>query len=396
MTCDPQSGGRENRRALLQVAATPPAARWLASASRTASAVAIVDLGALRRNYRIMKAAACGAECAGVVKADGYGLGVRPVVKALLAEGCRSFFVATLAEARAVREAAPGATIHVLNGVFPGTTAEFLALRAIPVLGGLEEAAEWRRTAGSAPAALQIDTGMNRLGLNAAELARCAGDPGLLPGLSLVLVMSHLACADDPAHPKNRMQRDAFAALAARLPSVPLSLANSGGVFLGDGYHFDMVRPGIALYGGAPHPCAANPMEPVVQLWGRIAQIHHAAPGETIGYGAARTITRPTRVAIVSVGYADGYCRALGSRDGQEGPCAWFGGRPAPILGRVSMDLAAFDVTAIPERLTPRGGFAELLGPRAGLDELAARAGTISYEILTNIGRRAERVYVNA
>lgn len=369
--------------------------RALAAASRAAGALVIVDLAALRRNYRVVKAAARGAECAGVVKADAYGLGLRPVVGALLAEGCRSFFVATLAEARAVRETAPGAAIHVLNGLFPGAAADFLALRAIPVLGGVEEAVEWRRTAGDAPAALQIDTGMNRLGLNAAALAGCAAEPGLLSGLSLALVMSHLACADDPAHPGNRAQRDAFAALAARVPVAPLSLANSGGVFLGDGYHFDMVRSGIALYGGAPHPGVANPMEPVVQIWGRIAQFHQAAPGETVGYGAARRITRPTRIAILSVGYADGYCRALGSRDGHDGACAWFGGRRAPILGRVSMDLAAFDVTDIPERLTRRGGFAELLGPHTGVDELAACAGTISYEVLTNIGRRAERVYVN-
>jgi alanine racemase len=369
----------------------------LGSVAPSVSSALVIDLGAVRRNYRVLRAVARGAECAGVVKGDAYGLGVRPVLESLLAEGCRSFFVATLAEARAVRELAPGAAIYVFNGLFPGTAGEFIALGAVPVLAGAEEAAEWRACCGPRPhpAALQIDTGMNRLGFTAAELARSAGEGRLFASLPVALVMSHLACGDEPDHPKNRAQLEAFTALAPLAPPAPLSLANSAGVLLGSEYHFDLVRPGVALYGGAPSAGRPNPMAPVVQLWGRIAQVHQASPGETIGYGAGRTITRPARVAIVSVGYADGYFRSLGSRDGEEGACAWFGDCPAPVLGRVSMDLTAFDVTEVPDRLARRGGFAELLGPHMSIDELAARAGTIGYEVLTNLGLRSERIYVN-
>jgi alanine racemase len=328
-------------------------------------------------------------------------LGVRPVVKALLAEGCRSFFVATLSEARTVRELTPGAAIYVLNGAFPGTQAEFAALDAIPVLSGPDDVAEWRASCGARlrPAALQIDTGMNRLGFGAADIARCVADPSLISTLPIALVMSHLACGDEPSHPKNGAQREAFGTQARRIApftvDARLSLANSAGMFLGPEYHFDLVRPGVALYGGAPNAAGPNPMTPVVQLWGRIVQIHEAAPGETVGYGARRSITRPTLIAIVSVGYADGYFRALGSRDGHEGACAWLGDYPAPILGRVSMDLTAFDVTGAPEELARRGGFVELLGPHVSLEELARRAGAINYEVLTNLGLRSERVYVN-
>jgi alanine racemase len=373
----------------------------LEAAPLSASSVVVIDLGAIRRNYRTLRGMAQGAECAGVVKADAYGLGVRPVVTALLAEGCRSFFVATLSEARLVRDVAPRVAIYVLNGAFPGTQAEFAALDAIPVLAGPDDIAEWRASCGARlrPAALQIDTGMNRLGFGAKDIARCVADPSLISTLPIALVMSHLACGDEPSHPKNRTQREAFVTQALRIApfaaAARLSLANSAGVFLGPDYHFDLVRPGVALYGGAPNDAGANSMAPAVQFWGRIAQIHQAEPGETVGYGAGRSITRPTRVAVVSVGYADGYFRALGSRDGQEGALAWLGDYPAPILGRVSMDLTAFDVTNVPESLARRGGFVELLGPHVSLEELGGRAGTINYEILTNLGLRSERIYVN-
>ena len=365
----------------------------------SAPGVLTIDLDALVRNYAKLRALAAPAECAAVVKADGYGLGAGQVGTALFAAGCRTFFVATLGEAVGLRVALPEATLYVLDGLFPGSAGEFFAARLQPVLGSIDEIEEWaafcRERQTQLPAAIHVDTGMNRLGLKGAERRLLASRPDLLNDITVSLLMSHLACADTPDHPSNASQRLDFESFARSLPRTRLSLANSAGVFLGLDFRFDLVRPGIALYGGNPFAGLPNPMEPVISLYGRIAQTGEAEAGETIGYGGALRLKRRTRYITVTTGYADGYVRRLGSSDTHAGALAHIGDRPLPILGRVSMDLIMFDVTDIPPELTQRGGFVELIGPRFTVDNAAKFAGTIGYEILTSLGSRYHRIYIS-
>jgi len=234
---------------------------------------------------------------------------------------------------------------------------------------------------------------MNRLGLTAAEVEAAAQDRALWSAFELALVMSHLACADTPKHPKSEVQRRVFDRLRALLPPALSSLANSAGIILGAPFHYDLVRPGIALYGGSARDHGESAFAPVIRLEARIVQLRDIAPGETVGYGATHTVQRPSRVAIVAIGYADGLFRALSASDDAEGHAVYLGPHPAPILGRVSMDQITVDVTGVPEPLARRGAWVELIGPRASLQRLAARAGTIDYEILTNLGSRAVRRY---
>jgi alanine racemase len=372
----------------------PPA---LASVPAAATGALVIDLAAVQRNYRKLAAAAAPAECAAVIKADAYGLGAGKVAPALAACGCRTFFVATLQEAAALRPAAPGAAIYVLDGLFPGAAPDFAAIQARPALGSMAEIEEWAAAryggAGFPSAALHLDTGMNRLGVKPAGHDTLIAAPDLIRAAGAELAMSHLACADTPDHPKNAAQLAAFRKLTSQLPAMRRSLANSAGIFLSSDYAFDLVRPGIALYGGNPFAQRPNPMEPVIRLFGRIAQSGEAERGETVGYGAARTLARRTRYIAVTVGYADGYVRALGSSDVADGAIAWLGDTPLPILGRVSMDLIVLDVTDIPAGRARRGGFVELIGPRFTIDEAARLAGTIGYEVLTSLGSRYARIY---
>ncbi len=370
----------------------------LANIPASATGVLTVDLGALRRNYRKLRHMAGSAECAAVAKGDGYGLGAKQVAIALSAERCRTFFVATLSEAEALRAALPDAVIYVLDGLFPGSAADFRRLDLRPVLGDMGEIKEWsafcRAQSERLPAAVHVDTGMNWLGLKAAGRQQLLDRPEMLNDFTLSLLMSHLACADTPDDPKNARQRTDFPDFAASLPAAPLSLANSAGIFLGSEFLFDLVRPGIALYGGNPFAALPNPMEPMAGLYGRIAQIGEAKAGETVGYGASLTLTRRTRYATVAVGYADGYFRALGSGDERRGATGFLAGIPCPILGRVSMDLTVFDITDAPEGSAERGGFIELIGPKFTVDDAARIAGTIGYEVLTSLGPRYHRVYL--
>ena len=376
---------------------TPRGAELRAESPPEAPAVLTVDLAALRENYRKIKSLSSNASCAAVVKADAYGIGVGQVVPALIAEGCDTFFIATPDEAREVREIAPAAQLYALDGLLPRTTPLFAELDLRPVLGGIDEVEDWAAfaTTQSEPprAALHIDTGMNRLGLRAAEIADLVADPALIGAFDLTLVMSHLACSDEPDNPKNEAQRETFDRLRAMLPPAPASLANSGGVFLGSDFHYDMVRPGIALYGGRATAAAGAEMTPVAHLAGRILQVKHAEPDETVGYGATWKLTRRTRLAIVAAGYADGYFRALSSSGGHARAKVYLDEHEAPVLGRVSMDLIAVDVTDVPDELAKRGAFVELLGGRVGIDDLAQTAGTIGYEVLTRLGRRYYRQY---
>ena len=353
-----------------------------------------VDLGALVANWRALSRRAMPAECAGVIKANGYGCGIEPVAKALSRAGCKTFFVADLSEARRVRETAPDAAIYVLNGLIPGTPQVYAELRARPVIGSMVELAEWdafvATTQWRGGAALHVDTGMNRLGISASDAAALA--PRIRSeNHGITLLMSHLACAEDTGHPLNDLQMRLFREVRLHYRGIPSSLSNSSGIFLSDNAHCNMVRPGVALYGANPTPGRPNPMRPVIELKARIAQMRTVAEGATVGYSAGWTARRNARIAVVMVGYADGYLRALGSNDEAPGGFAIVAGKRCPIAGRISMDLMAIDVTDAPD--VKRGAFVTLIGDELGIDEVATTAGTIAYELLTSLGHRYHRVY---
>jgi alanine racemase len=369
--------------------------------------VLTIDLAAIVKNWKAMANRVVPADCAAVIKADGYGCGIDKVAVALARAGCSTFFVAHLAEARQVRAVAPAATIYVLNGLPPETPPIFAEINARPVIGSLTEFIEWdayrTATRWGGGAALHFDTGMNRLGFPLAEAPLFTARVKM-PDHGIALVMSHLACADTPGHPLNARQIEAFRDLRFVFRGIPTSLANSSGIFLGPATHCDMVRPGAVLFGVNPTPATANLMEPVVSLKARIVQVRDVPRGATVGYGATWTAARASRVAIVSVGYADGYPRAAdGARAGATGSAklaesgakgeafAFIAGRRCPLAGRVSMDLMAFDVTRLPEDKVRRGVDAILIGDGITVDDVAGWSGTIGYEVLTRLGRRYRR-----
>lgn len=365
---------------------------------------ATVDLDALARNYRLLAERGGGRPPAGIVKADGYGVGAVAVACRLLDEGCERFFVARLDEGLALRSAlrsvlppGPGPEILVLDGATPGADDELVAADLTPVLNDLGQVERWRAAAASAgrtlPAALHVDTGMTRLGLPTAEADRLAAEPSRLNGLAVGIVMSHLASADEPGSPQPAAQLERFRRLRSRFPQGLASLANSAGTFLGPEYRFDLIRPGISLYGGAPLPGRGrNPMEPVVTIEVPVLQVQEAEPGTEVGYGATHRVERPTRLATIAVGYADGFPRAARHRHGL-GRGVTIGGHSAPIVGRISMDLVVVDVGHLLADTVVAGTPVELLGPHQLLDDVATAAGTIANEILTSIGSRYERVY---
>lgn len=367
------------------------------SATEEAGGVLTIDLRAIAANYRHLRKHAGLARCAAVVKGDGYGLGLRPVALALADAGCDTFFVALLSEARRLRAALPRAAIYVLNGLHAETAAEFRTLRVEPVLGSFPEIEEWdtfARIEGDAPpAAIHLDTGMARHGL-APDDARQFSSRARHLHFKPSLIMSHLACADEPAHAMNAKQIALFRELAALFPGVPASLANSAALLALKNSHFDLVRPGIALFGGRPVLKADNPMHPTIRLDLRIVQVRFVPAGETVGYGADQRLGRDSRIAVCGAGYADGIFRAAGPDDGKYGAEAVVAGRRCPLVGRISMDLLAVDVTDVPDAEVKRGDFATLIGDGITVDEFAERAGTISYETLANLGRRYARVYV--
>ena len=359
--------------------------------SPVAASILEIDLGAIVANWRILCAHHAGPVAA-VLKADAYGLGARPVAKALHDAGCRHIFVAHLHEALAIHDAVPGAMLAVLNGLWPGDAPAYAETGIAPVLGSLAEvgafAAQARAARRPLPALLHVDTGMNRLGLPMAELDVLAADPARLAGIQLLYVMTHLAAAEVPNDPQNARQRAAFAAACARLPPAPRSLSNSSGIFL-HGFGSDLARPGAALYGVNPTPGQPNPMHPAMRLRARVLQVRDVPAGASVGYNATWTAPRPSRIATLPVGYADGYPRSLSNR-----AAACFDGAPIPLVGRVSMDLATFDVTGLPA--VQPGAWLDLIGPGMPVDEVAARAGTNAYEILTQLGPRYHRTYLPA
>jgi alanine racemase len=362
-----------------------------ASAERAALAILTIDLAAIADNYRMLAAKVAPAECAGVVKADAYGLGVATVALALHRAGCRTFFVAMLAEGLDLRELLPDATIYVLDGLHGADPAAFIAAGLRPVLVSLQEIDLWLAAADEKPttrAGLHLDSGMARLGMPADEFDALIAGGSKLRRLRPSLVMTHFACADTPEHPLNREQPQRFREALTRLalPDATRSIAASSGIFLGKEHALDLVRPGAALYGLAPVANQPNPMRPVVRLQARILQVRRVDAGSTVGYGATHRFDRPVRLATIGVGYADGFMRALSNRGG-----AYIGDRRAPIVGRVSMDLVTIDISEMPERDAQVGTLVDLIGPHNPVDTVAAEAGTIGYEILTSLGRRYHR-----
>lgn len=361
---------------------TPPFDPDLAALGRDGGLLTI-DLDAIRANFRLLRDRV--PACAGVVKADGYGLGAAPVIGALAREGCRYFFVAHLSEAIALRHVCPrDGMIIVLHGPTPGAEAEFAANGIVPVLNTPQQVAAWSALAASRgqrlQALLQIDTGMTRFGVSPGDLGGLS-----LDGIEVLFVMSHLACADTPDDPANAVQLDCFRRY--RLPGVNASLAASSGIFLGADYHFDLVRPGAALYGVSPVP-GPNPMRAVVRLQGLVVQTREVPEGTAVGYGHTARTARASLLATVAVGYADGFLRS-----GSNAACAWLGDTRLPLMGRVSMDSIVLDATDAAGRIAP-GTLVDLIGPHHGLDAAAACAGTIGYEMLTSLGHRYARRYL--
>jgi alanine racemase len=380
---------------MVRTASVQPLFDDQADAGFDAGAVLTIDLGALTDNYRLLRDRLSGADCAAVVKADAYGLGAARVAPALWRAGCRHFFVAHLQEGIALRAALPAeAEIFILNGLMPGAEAACLDAWLTPVLNSLAQLDGWtglsRRRGRALPAILQVDSGMARLGLSSAEVDQLVRDPARLDGVAIRAVMSHLACADEPDHLANRAQLAMFEAQRRRLPPAPASFANSSGIFLGADYHFDLARPGAALYGVAPVPGAPNPMRAVVRLDARVIQTREIGAGDAVGYGHAFTATGPMRIATLSVGYADGWLRSAG-RAG----FAHIGDRALPTAGRVSMDSLTLDISTLPADMLKPGDFVGLLGPHQSIDDVAAAAGTIGYEILTSLGGRYQRRYLD-
>lgn len=354
-----------------------------------------IDLDVVAANYRLIseRVGASGARAGAAVKADGYGLGARQVVRALWAEGCKDFFVAHPMEGIIVRDELPDARVHVLNGPIPQAIDDYLHYDLIPVLNSLGDIELWREACLEKEKALKanvhLDTGMCRLGLDLGETDTLLNNASeFLNGIDVQLVMSHLASADDIQSDQSANQLALFKSAYDRLNIGQPSFCNSSGVFLGPDYHFSVARPGVALYGGNPTPHTDNPMGNPVTLTTRLLQVRQVGAGETVGYGAAFDVKTQMKVATVPIGYADGFHRA-----GSDTGFATIAGYKAAIIGRVSMDLITLDVSDIPEQHCVPGAVATIIGPDRTPDDLARDWQTIPYEVLTGLGRRYRRVY---
>ncbi len=368
-------------------------------AARRAGAILSIDLGAIAANWRGLRDAgrATGrpVDCAAVLKADAYGCGAAIVGPRLAAEGCRHFFVAHVDEGIALRAVLPEMPIYVLNGLLPGTEPDFVEHGLTPVLNHLGQLNAWRAAAQRynrpLDAVVHIDTGMHRLGFGPEDAQVLINERGRLRGLRLALIMSHLVASEETSNPINGEQLSRFRTFVRAMPGAPTSLANSSGIFLGPDYHFDMLRPGAALYGINPLPGQSNPMLGVVTLQVRILQTRRIDAFQTVGYGGAWRSARPSRVATIALGYADGYFRNLVNRTHVH-----LAGHTVPVIGRISMDLVTVDVTDVPEELSQPGMTVEALGPHLTADDLADHARTNAYEVMTALGRRYHRAYVDS
>ena len=349
-----------------------------------------INLDSVVANWRLLAQINHIGETAAVVKADAYGLGAARVAPALAAAGCKSFFAAHLAEAVALRPLLPATQIFTLNGLAPHAAADFVAHGITPVLSSLQDIALWRAQAQILgrvlPACLHLETGLHRLALDARELAILAADPALLAGIKVETIMSHLANAEMPEDECNQQQLAAFLAQAPQFAGARRSIANSPGSFLGPDFQLELTRPGAALYGLNTSPRQPRKMHSVLRLAAPILQIHELSVGGRVGYGGLWTARRPSRIATIGVGYGDGLLRSLSNHG-----FAYFDDTPVPLVGRVSMDLATFDVTDV--QAMP-GDLLVLLNDKHGADELGHEAGSIGYEILTSLGRRYQRRYI--
>lgn len=358
-----------------------------------------VDLGCIAANWRALADKVAPARCAAVVKADAYGLGAERVIATLARAGCTAFFIATPGEAETARRIAPDADIYALDGLVGNTAAAFAHFAVKPVLSTLDDVVAWsalcRARGERLPAAFHIDTGLHRLGLPVRDVRRLVAEPSMMAGIELDLVMSHLASADNPRDPKNREQLLTFETLSALFPGVARSLAASDGLMLGPSYHFDLVRPGYALYGGQASQIAPAPVHAAVTVAARILAVADVAPGETVGYSATWRAKRPSRIATIAAGYADGVPRNASAPDGRPGGHVLISGHLAPIVGRISMDLITVDVTDLPEGAAMPGEFAKLVAEGLTIEDAGFAAGTIGYEILTRLGNRFTRLYLD-
>jgi alanine racemase len=363
-----------------------------------APGVLVIDLDRIASNWRALAELVRPAECGAVVKADAYGLGASRVIPALAAAGCQTFFVATFAEAAEARSLAPNATIYMLDGILKGSAEAIREAGVIPVISSLGEISAWSALSASGkaqlPTALHVDTGLNRLGLSAADIQALVVKVHGLDRLDVTLVMSHLACADEPDAAKNMQQREVFEQLSPLLPRKARSLAASDGLMLGEAFHYDLVRPGYALYGGQAFGGGPTPVAPAVQLHVKILQVRDVAPGQTVGYSATWSPEGLSRVAVIAAGYADGLFRHLSRSTGADGGMVTINGQLAPMVGRVSMDLITVDVTHI-DPAPASGDLVEVIGPNISIEALGAAAGTIGYEVLTSLGRRFHRIYLS-
>ena len=366
-----------------------------AADARRAGAILTIDLGAIKNNWNIYNNAGA-AKAGAVIKAGGYGLDARHVGVSLGVAGCKTFFVATIDEGITLRSVlGDEPEIFILGCIIDGNEKDLAHYGLSPVLNSLSDIKSWKKFSPSAPCALHIDTGMSRLGLSTKDVETLAGETGdknALSGININLIMSHMACADEASNPMNAGQLAKFKSAISHVnqSAVRASIANSSGVFLGDKYHLDMVRPGAALFGVNPTPEKANKMSQVIRLQGKILQVREIDTPESVGYGATHKADGPMKIATIAAGYADGLNRSL-SNNG----VAYLGKHPAPYVGRVSMDLITIDVSQVPKNIAHPGAMVDLIGPNNPVDDMATRAGTIGYEILTSLGDRYHRVYVD-
>lgn len=384
-----------DRNAQLTTSKTPA---QMPNVPASATGVITIDLGQIRANWRTLAKRVAPAGCGAVVKADAYGLGASRVIPSLYEAGCRNFFVATQEEGKAAIALAPGATVYVLDGMLPGCARELAVLGLRPVMASIEEARGWAALASGGaptpPAALHVDTGLNRLGMSEVDFASLLADAALMRSLDIALLISHLACADDAHHAMNRAQLAAFRRLCAQLPKARASLAASDGLMLGKEFHFDLVRPGYALYGGQAAAQRA-PVKSVVRVSARILQVQDVPAGGYVGYSATYRAASPRRIATIAAGYADGVFRHASSSGDEPGGAVAIRGKLAPIVGRVSMDLITVDITEVAGPAPARGEFVDLIGPDLPLEAVGLSARTIGYEVLTRLGTRFHRHYVD-
>ncbi|WP_412058272.1 alanine racemase [Bartonella sp. DGB2] len=360
---------------------------------RAYGAIATIDLDALCANYRLLAQKAAPAVCSAVVKANAYGLGVAKVAPALYQAGCRLFFVVQPIEALELQPLLPpDAMIGVLNGIANGHEAMIAAAGIWPVLNSWQAVKNWQILCQNHqkrfPAILQVDSGMNRLGLDQDEQATLLQNLNIFKDIDIKYIISHLACADQSDHPTNKAQLSKFKALLASLPPCPVALANAGGILLGKAFHFDMVRPGIGLYGVDPQGHMPSRLKPVLGLEARVLQSRTVPAGSAIGYGGSAVVSQTSIITTVGMGYADGWPFALNNKG-----VAYYKGQRLPIIGRLSMDAITLDATQLGDKAPLPGDFIEFIGPHQSLEDVAKVADTIPYQILTALGRRYLYIY---